>query len=145
MTTTMQIKPSKSFWIIGILALLWNLMGVMSFTMDVTITSEALAAMPEDQRALYETTPIWAKVLFGVAVLSGTLGCVLLLMRKSLAFPVFIISFLAVLIQMTYWLALTKSLEVYGPVGAVMPLLVIFFGAFLVWYANNSKVKGWIS
>jgi hypothetical protein len=144
MTTATLTKPSKSFLIIAILALLWNLMGMMSFIMDVTISEEALASLPDGQRALYETTPIWTEVLYGIAVLFGTVGCVLLLMKKSFAIPIFVISFMAILIQMTYWLAFTNSLEVYGPAGAVMPLLVIFIGAFLIWYSNSAKVKGWI-
>lgn len=145
MTTTPQTKPSKSFLIIAVLALLWNLMGMMSFIMDITISEEALASLPEGQRALYETTPLWTEVLYGIAVLFGTVGCIVLLMKKSFAFPLFVISFMAIIIQMTYWLAFTKSLEVYGPAGAVMPLLVIFIGAFLIWYTNNAKAKGWIS
>jgi len=145
MTTTALTKPSKSFLIIAILALLWNLMGVMNFYLDVTISSEALSALPDGQRELYETTPLWTKILFGIATISGTLACILLLMKKSLAIPVFIISFIAVIIQMTYWLVFTNSMKVYGPAGAVMPLIVIFISAFLVWYANSSKAKGWIS
>ena len=46
---------------------------------------------------------------------------------------------------LTYWMVFTNSLEVYGPAGAVMPLVVIFIAAFLLWYTNSAKVKGWIS
>ena len=50
----------RSFLIIGIVALLWNLMGVMSYIMQVTMSPEALANMPEAERALMESLPAWA-------------------------------------------------------------------------------------
>lgn len=145
MSENTQTKPTKTFWIISIAALLWNLMGLMSFIMEVTLSEEALAALPEDQRALYETNPSWMPILYGLAVITGTLACVFLLMKKSLAVPLFVLSFIAVIIQMTYWLVFTESLNVYGPGGAVMPLLVIFVGGFLVWYTKKVKTVGWIN
>jgi hypothetical protein len=140
-----QTRPTTAFWIICILALLWNIIGIMNFYMQVFISPETLAALPEAERALIEASPIWTKVVFAIAVLDGTLGCVLLLMKKAVARPVLISSMLAVLIQMTYWLFFTNSMEVYGSTVLVMPLLVISVSIFLVWYAYNVKSKGWIS
>lgn len=144
MTTSNQSSPTKSFWIICIIGLLWNLSGVYSFFMEVFITPEALAALPEAERLLYEANPVWMTVVFAIAVLDGTLGCILLLMKKAIAGPVLITSLIAVLIQMTYWLFMTNSREVYGPAGMVMPVIVTSIAALLVWYAYMVKAKGWI-
>ena len=145
MTNTPQTKPSTSFWIISVLALLWNLSGMMTFFMEVFITPEALAALPEAERALYETSPAWMKVVFAIAVFGGTLGCIFLLIRKTLAIQLFIISLAAVLIQMLYYLTMTKAVEVYGLESFIMPLIVIAIAVFLVWYSKNTKAKGWIN
>ncbi|MCK5466915.1 MAG: hypothetical protein KAI99_00345 [Cyclobacteriaceae bacterium] len=145
MTNTTQTKPNTSFWIIGVLALLWNLSGMMTFFMEVFITPEALAALPEAERALYETSPAWMKVVFAIAVFGGTLGCIFLLIRKTLAIQLFIISLAAVLIQMLYYLTMTKAVEVYGLESFIMPLIVIAIAVFLVWYSKNTKAKGWIN
>ncbi|MCK5367024.1 MAG: hypothetical protein KAQ62_00675 [Cyclobacteriaceae bacterium] len=145
MTATDQSKPNTSFWIIGVLALLWNLSGMMTFFMEVFITPEALAALPEAERALYETSPAWMKVVFAIAVFGGTLGCIFLLIRKTLAIQLFIISLAAVLIQMLYYLTMTKAVEVYGLESFIMPLIVIAIAVFLVWYSKNTKAKGWIN
>ena len=142
---TNQTKPDTSFWIIGVLALLWNLSGMMTFFMEVFITPEALAALSDAERALYETTPVWTKVVFAIAVFGGTLGCIFLLIKKTLAIQLFNISLLAVLIQMSYYLILTKSMEVYGSVVLIMPLLVTAIAVFLVWYSKKAMIKGWIS
>lgn len=145
MTTTNQTLPSKAFWIICIIALLWNLMGIMSFIMEVFISPEALAALPEAERALYENTPLWIHIVFAIAVFDGTLGCALLLMKKKLALPLLVISLVAVLTQMTYWLFINDAMEVHGAASVIMPLLVTLVAVFLVWYSNNVKAKGWIS
>ncbi|MCK5208512.1 MAG: hypothetical protein KAQ79_10840 [Cyclobacteriaceae bacterium] len=145
MTAIDQTKPNTSFWIIGVLALLWNLSGMMTFFMEVFITPEALAALPEAERALYETSPAWMKVVFAIAVFGGTLGCIFLLIRKTLAIQLFIISLAAVLIQMLYYLTMTKAVEVYGLESFIMPLIVIAIAVFLVWYSKNTKAKGWFN
>lgn len=143
--TTEQTKPTTSFWILSIIALIWNITGIMSFAMNITISADALAALPDAEKALYESTPVWLKFVYGVAVFSGLLGCLLLLMRKSSAVRVFIVSFIAIVIQMLYSLFMTKSLEVYGAVSIIMPVIVISIGIFLIWYSKYAHAKGWLN
>lgn len=138
-------KPPLWFWLIVIVALLWNLMGVTSYISTVGISPDALAALPDAERILMETMPAWATSAFAIAVFAGVSGCILLLLRKTLAISVFLISFIAIVLQMTYWLAMTNSLDVYGPGGAAMPVMVIIFGAFLIWFAKFATVKGWLT
>jgi len=142
---TKQTKPNVSFWIISALALLWNLSGLMTFFMEVFITPDALAALSDAERAMYETTPTWTKVVFAIATFGGTLGCIFLLMKKKLAVQLFIISLAAVIIQMAYYLLFTKAMEVYGSASLIMPSAVIAIGALLVWYSKSTRIKGWIS
>ena len=142
--TANQSKPATSFWIISVIALLWNLTGIMSFTMDITMSAEALAVLPDAQRELYESTPAWLKFVYGVAVFSGLLGSILLLMRKSSAKRVFIVSLLAILIQMLYSLFMTNSVEAFGIASIIMPVIVISIGVFLVWYSGHATSKGWL-
>jgi len=138
-------KPTTAFYIISIVALLWNLIGIMAFAMDVMMSPETLAQLPEAERALYESSPIWLKFVYGVAVFGGTLGCILLLMKKVAAIRVLIISLVAILIQMLYSIFFTKGMDVYGPTALVMPLLVIAIAIFLVWYSKFAARKGWLS
>lgn len=145
MTTTHQTAPTKAFWIICIIALLWNLMGLAQFFMMFFMTPEAMSNLSEAERALYEDIPAWVNTFFALAVIAGTLGSVLLLMKKALAKIVFIVSLVAVVIQMSHWLFLSDVISVLGAGSVVMPLLVFTFAAFLVWYVNYVKEKGWIS
>lgn len=144
--TTTAIKPSTAFWIIGVLALLWNLMGVMQFVMQVTMTPEAIQVLPEAEQALYTDLPTWVTIAFAVAVFGSALGCILLLLRRKLATTVFIVAYAGILVQMVYQLFISKSVEVYGPgMGYGMPIMILILGAFLIWYSRKSSVLGWLN
>lgn len=132
------------FWIIAVVALLWNLMGVMSFYMHVFITDEALQALPEAERNLYDSYPLWTEIAFGIAVLGGFLGSIALLMKKKWAKSAFLISLLAIIPQMTHNLFFTNVKEVYGPGTEIMPVMVIIFGVFLLWFSSFGIKKGWL-
>lgn len=141
MTTS---KPNTGFWIIAVLALLWNLMGVFQY-LTTTLMADTLAeAIPEEQMALMNALPSWYNYVFAVAVFAGTIGCLLLLIRKKLAVPVLGISLLAVLIQMGYWLFATDVMDVMGMSSVIMPLVVIVVAIFLYFYSKGASQKGWL-
>jgi len=143
--TESKNKPTTSFWIIGIVALLWNLMGVFAYLQEAYMTAEDLAALPPDQQALFENLPAWVTGAYALAVFGGALGCILLLLRKKLATFLFIISFISILAQMSYNIFMSRALEVYGPGGLIMPVMVIIIGAFLVWYSKKMQTQGILS
>jgi len=138
-------KPTRWFWILGIAALIWNLFGVMAYIMQVTLSDEALAQLPADQRMLYETIPAWATAAFATAVFAGVLGCIALLLRKTWATPLFVLSLIGVLVQMFHAFFLTDSMAVNGPGSAAMPLLVIIIATGLVWYSRLATARGWLN
>ncbi|WKK64617.1 hypothetical protein [Lutimonas zeaxanthinifaciens] len=135
-------KNPKGFWIIGIVALLWNLMGVAEYLQLAYMKEETLAAMPVEQQALYENVPAWVTGAFALAVFGGLLGCILLLMKKKLATVVFIISLISVLAQMSYSIFMTNAMEVMGAMAIFMPILVIVISIFLVWYSRKMESEG---
>ncbi len=138
-------KPAASFWIIGIAALIWNLMGVFEYLTMAYMTAEDLAVLPVEEQRFYDNVPAWVTAAFALAVFGGTLGCILLLLRRKLATFVFIISFASILAQMTYTVFISKAMEVYGPGNVIMPITVIITGAFLVWYSKKMEGQGMLS
>ncbi len=127
-----------SFWTIGAVALIWNVMGGINFFAQMN--ADALAAYPEAARAFVEGRPAWATGAFAIAVFGGALGCLLLLLRKSAAFYLFIASLLGVIVTNIHTLGVAGSTEIW--VGSVMSLAV---AAFLIWYTKQAGNKGWIS
>ena len=53
---------------------------------------------------LYQDVPAWVTAAFAVAVFSGTLGAVFLLLKKKIASTFFILSFVGIVTQMSYGL-----------------------------------------
>lgn len=133
-----------SFWTIGAVALIWNVMGVINFFGQMN--AGMLSAMSESQRALIEGRPAWATGAFAIAVFGGTLGCILLLLRKSAAYYLFVASLLGVIVQLIPYVSMANLTIDYGPFEIsmiiVMPLVV---AAFLIEYSMKVKSKGWIS
>ncbi len=142
---TERTKPATWFWIVAVLGFLWDAAGCYNYIAAVTISEEALSALPDAERGLYEDLPLWATSAFAIAVWAGVLGTLLLLLRKAIAYQVLIISFIAIIIQMIYNIFISEMLDVYGAGGLVLPIVVIVIAAFLIWFAKTSKNRGWIS
>jgi hypothetical protein len=143
MSETSVNNAPKWFMIVAGLLLIWNLMGVMAYIMQVTMSPETLAALPDAQRQLYENTPKWATAAFAVAVNFGALGCLLLLLKKNLAGLFLQLSLAGVLVQMFHSFFISNSFEVFGPGGLVMPVMVLAGAIFLVLLAARAKANRW--
>jgi len=138
-------KPPMWFWIVSALALLWNLAGVMAYLGQAYMSIENLEKMSQAERLLYESQPAWVTGAFAVAVWGGALGCIALLLKKKWAKPVFVISLIGILVQMSHSFFMSNNFEVYGPGAMVMPIMVIIIGIALVLFANTGIKKGWLS
>ena len=142
--TTESIKPPTWFWVVSILALIWNLMGVGAYLAEAFATEEMLAAMSEQDRSMLESRPAWATAAFALAVWGGFLGCLLLVLRKSLAHTILILSLIGVLVQMVYNLFIAGSTISYGPFQIVMALMIPIIALALVFFAKKGKANGWL-
>jgi len=138
-------KPRRLFYVISTMALVWNLMGVFNYLVQVLMSDEVLASLPKDQQLLYQDVPAWVTAAFAVAVFSGTLGAVFLLLKKKIASTFFILSFIGIVTQMSYGLLLDEKTDNYGPLGLLMPLMIIAVGAYLIWYSKKAKENRWLS
>jgi hypothetical protein len=132
------------FWVVAGIALLWNLMGVMAYIGQVLMPPEALSDLPAEQRDYMLNTPAWATGAFAFAVWGGAIGSILLLLRRKFAMIVFIVSLAGILVQMYYNFFVGGALDVYGPGGMIMPVMVLLFGVFLIWLTSFADKKGWM-
>ena len=108
------------------------------------MTEEALALLPLNEQDFYTNTPALITAAFAIAVFAGSLGCLILLLRKKLAIYVLILSMIAVIVQFGYILFIQDFMEVTGT-RIIMPILIIVVAVFLVWYAKNAEKNNWIS
>ncbi len=141
---TIANKPSIWFWVIAVLTLIWNIVGVMAYLGQAYMPAEALTVLPQNEQDFYNNMPAWVTAAFAIAVFSGTLGCIALIFRKKWAYSLFIISIIGVIGQTTYNLFIQDYVELSG-VRIIMPIMIIVIGVFLIWFSNYSQKKGWIS
>jgi hypothetical protein len=129
-----------SFWIIGVVALIWNGLGVVNFFAQMD--PEILASYRESEQAIIAARPTWATAGFATAVFGGALGALLLLLRRSVAIYLFIASSLGVVVTMFHALGAAIDFSVGEIVGIIlMPFAV---SALLIWYSMHATIKGWI-
>lgn len=149
MHATALPRLPKSFWIIAVLGLLWNLLGLAMFFMQVTLSPEALAAMPAAQREIHGATPAWIDVTFGLTVVSGVvsgvLGAVGLLMRRRWAVVMFGVSLVALAVQLLGAYLVTPAGAASGAAGLGLPVLLIVIAFALLAYACNVASRGWLA
>ncbi len=103
-----------------------------------------LEALTQEQRELFEGIPAWATAAFAIAVFLGALAAIGLLVRKKWAYPLFIVSLVAAVLQFINWLFLQNAGEVYGGQAYVMPILVVVIGLLLIFYSKKAKQKHWL-
>lgn len=134
----------KPYWIIAVLALLWNLLGLAMFVMQVTMSPEAVAAMPAAQREVHDATPPWITIAFGVAVVAGVLGAAGLLLRRRWATAMFAASLAALVAQVLGTYLVTPAWAAAGAAGLALPALLIVIGVALLAYARHAAGRHWL-
>ncbi len=146
MTDQTSTKPPVWFWIVSVVALLWNGIGVKNY-LDQAYNTEAHQAAyntPELQEFI-NNTPSWVTAAFAIAVFGGFLGCIALLLRKTWARPVLLLSLIGIVVQMIYNLFISNAMEIMGTTAIVLPILVLLVGVFLVWLSKKGIANRWLT
>ena len=140
---TNSTKPTTAFWIIAVLALAWNIMGVLAYIGQAYMTDEGYALLSEGEQAYHDNVPAWVTAAFAIAVFSGALACIAMLMRKKWAKSLFVLSLIAVLVQFVYNFFIQEFDTVEG-MDWVWSVVIIVIALFLVWYSKKAVAEGWL-
>lgn len=137
-------KTPTWFWIVAVAALLWNLLGLAVYLMTVFAGDAMIEQMPQEQKDLFLAAPSWVNWANAVAVFSGVLGSLWLVLRRGLSVPLLIISLIAVLIHNGYWMFGTDALSLVGGFDKVMSFMVPLLALLWVVVATKAKSGGWL-
>ena len=130
-----------SFWLIGAVALLWNVGGSANYIMQMN--PEMIDSYRASEQAIIASRPAWATAGFAIGVFGGALGCLLLLLRKSASFYLFAVSLLGVIAAVAHTFNVDFDFSTAEIVTfTAMPVAV---AAFLAWYSRFVHGKGWTS
>ncbi|MCE9685788.1 hypothetical protein LZP73_06095 [Shewanella sp. AS16] len=146
-THTMAGQPLRVpiwFRLFALVSLLWNLLGLMTFLVQMNLDSQAIAQMSQAERYMYDTTPVWLNWVLGSALLSGLLGCLLLLLRRRQALGMLLLSLVAVLLHLGYVFGVQDAMAALGVEALPIPLLVLSWAVLLVWVGNFAGERRWL-
>ena len=130
-------------WAVTGLGIAWNIFGPVQFMGAVTATPASLTAkgMTPDQIEVYLTIPLWMNAAFGIGVVGGLIGSVLLAFKNKLSQPVFLASLVAY--GVLYVGDVVHGVfEALGPPQVIVLTTVVAIAAALLWVAHISNKQG---
>ena len=142
MSEARAAKAPVHLWIIGILALLWSLMGAYDYLMTETKNETYMSKFTPEQLEFFYGFPAWLIAFWALAVWGGVLGALLLLLRRKLAVKVLVISFLCMVVTMVHNYAFAGAADVVGAVGTIFGVVVFVISLGLVVYARAMARRG---
>ncbi|TAD82136.1 MAG: hypothetical protein EAY70_03980 [Sphingomonadales bacterium] len=83
-------------WVVGIVTLLFNAMGVLSYTMTKLGMLAEMGMTPE-QIAFMDSYPAWAIALWALGVWGAFAGSVLVLLRSRFAVPAMVVALIGLI------------------------------------------------
>lgn len=141
---THKVKPPLFFWILTLVFLLWNFIGMAFFFTETFASDMIVAQMSEEQAQIYESRPAWYMGNYALAVFTGVVACIALLFKHRSALHFSIVSFVAVLIS-TIWNFTVGVWEYASTADIVFFLIVPVGGLLLILLSLFARKKHYIN
>lgn len=141
-------RTPTHLWVVGVLALLWNCIGPIDYTMTRMRNTDYLEKMmptvdPNVMLAWVDGFPIYAQFGWGLGVWMGLIGSILLLMRSRLAVLAFALSLIGAILGLGYQIVAAPPLAgAEGAMFKIMPYIIILVAVALLYYAHRQKQAG---
>ena len=129
------------FTFAALAALAWEIIGCAMYVMQVSVDP---AALPADQRLMWDATPAWMTGAYAVAVWVGLVGAVLLLMRRKLAEPLLLVSLVAVVVQFSGLLVVPELRNLVSSDMLFLPFLIVVACGVIWHFARRARRSGWL-
>lgn len=139
-------RPPAWFWLVAILLVAWNAVGVYA-CVDQVQHGAAAKMLPQDayHLALYAMLPKWYNYVYLVATFGGLLGSLALLLRAKRSRLLFWVSLIAIVVMFGWMFAKTDIVAHEGVAKAAgFPAVIALIALFSIWFAGMATRKGWI-
>ena len=132
------------FWVVGVAALLFELLGCFFYFVEVRMSAADIAALPLDQAAMLAARPSWYYAAFGIAVWVGLAGAILLLLRRQWAVWALLISLVAAIIQFSS-VIIVPEMRAMTPSDALLVPVVVIIIAYAIWqFSRLAGRRKWL-
>lgn len=128
-------KAPVHLWIVGILSLLWNAMGVFDYIATKLRLDFYMSQFTQEQMDYFYGFPTWMVVCWAVAVWCSLLGSLALLLRKALAAWLFGAAILGLAGSSVYQFILTDGIAAMGEGAATFSIVIWVIALLLYFYA----------
>lgn len=126
-------------WVVGMLTLLWNSVGVMSYMMT-ELGQLASLGMTPDQIAYFDSFPAWATAVWALGVWGAFFGSILLLLRSRWAVTAIVVAVVGLIGTTIYQNFMTQvPAELQS---LALDLTIWATTLFMLWYAVRMRRKG---
>lgn len=132
-------KAPWSLWVVGAVALLWNGFGTFLWGGSTFSPETFLAEMPAAHRDYVNGLPDWSSFTWGLGVVAGLVGAVLLLARSRLAPLAFALSLFGAVVNTLVYVTNPPPPGFFNP---VLTGFIIGFAAFQLWFARRMRAQG---
>lgn len=142
--TSDPVKTPWHLWLVGVIAVLFNFIGVFDFVMSMAQGAkyQASAGMTPEQIAHYQGMPGWMTVVWAVGVFGAFGASILLLLCRKLALPVFVLSLAAFAVSLLYTYVLTNGGAVMGSEMAIASAVIAALLVFFIGYSRVMAARG---
>jgi len=138
-----KMKAPKWFWVIGILYLLWNLIGCGMYLAEHLMGDAAYGeAFGAEMLALRGTNPIWATAGHAIGVWAGLVGIVLFLMKKKFCLPFLYASFVGAVIGFLPYIFNGEMKAVLSGADYGLMIFIWIECLFIIWLARKMRTRG---
>ena len=142
----MGIGPRRApwhLWVVGIVSLLWNLIGATDFVLSTMRNQAWFDAMqyPPEAVAYLAGFPGWAVAGWALGTLAAPVGSILLLARNRHAVTAFALSLLGIAVTTLYEAGATMPPELAAMQPVWFPIVLWSIATFLLIYAVSMRRK----
>lgn len=128
----MAPKTPVWFWIVAVIATLWNFMGVFDYGMTQLGVDWYLAGFTEEQLAYFTGFPAWYVAIWASAVHLAFIASLAMFVRTRFTAPLFLAALVLFVISAVYLYGFTPAMEMMGTGGLIFSA-IIFLSLVALW------------
>lgn len=137
-----NVKTPVHLWIIGIVTLLWNMMGAFDYTATHMKLEFYMSQFTEAQLDYFYGFPAWATAFWALAVWTSLAGSLGLLLRKAWTVWMFGLAVIGLVVTSIYNFGLSNGAELMGEGAVVFSVVIWVVAIFLFIYARAMAKRG---
>lgn len=141
MATVAPAATPSWFRVVALIALLWNAFGVFMYLSSVGLFGNPLEGLSEAERAIASSIPAWITAAFAIGTFAGLAGSLGLLLGRRWAWPLLLLSLVALLVLEGWIVFISGAVELHG---IAVPVTVTVGALLLAWLAHHARQRGWL-